>query len=123
MVLGIGRFLEGFFRLDCRGMDPGCDNTSWQADAHGIESGIVAAAFFIAPALLAFAFRGRPEWRDLWLPTLLAVPIVIATSVLFSILGNGAATRAASIVWFLWLALIAFRLLRVAERRTVGPPP
>jgi hypothetical protein len=36
-VLGVTRFLEGFLRLDCRGMDEGCENTSWQADAHGIE--------------------------------------------------------------------------------------
>jgi Protein of unknown function (DUF998) len=113
--LGVARFVEGFLRLDCRGMDAGCENTSWQADAHGIESGIAAALFFLAPPLLAFAFRGLPEWRDLWLPTLLAVPVVIAASVLFSILGNGAATRAASIVWFLWLALVALHALRLAE--------
>jgi hypothetical protein len=112
--LGVARFLEGFLRLDCRGMDAGCENTSSQADAHGIESGIGAALFFLAPPLLAFAFRGLPEWRDLWLPTLLAVPVVIAASILFSILGNGAATRAASIVWFLWLVLVALRLLRLS---------
>lgn len=122
-VVGVGRFLEGFLRLDCRGIDAGCENTSWQADAHGVESGIVAAAFFIAPPLLALAFSRLPEWRGAWLPTLLAVPVVIATSVLFSILGDGAATRAASIVWFVWLGFAALWLLRVAERRTVGPPP
>jgi uncharacterized protein DUF998 len=120
-VLGVLRFSEGFLRLDCRGMDAGCENDSWQADAHGIESGIAAALLFIVPPVLAFAFRRRPEWRDLWLPTLLAVPAVIGISVFFSIIGNGAATRAASIGWFLWLALIAWRLLRIADERTVGP--
>ena len=120
-VLGVLRFSEGFLRLDCRGMDAGCENDSWQADAHGIESGIAAALLFIVPPVLAFAFRRRPEWRDLWLPTLLAVPAVIGISVFFSIIGNGASTRAASIGWFLWLALIAWRLLRIAGRRTVGP--
>ena len=114
-VLGVLRFLEGFLRLDCRGIDAGCENDSWQADAHGIESGIAAALLFIVPPVLAFAFRRRPEWRDLWLPTLLAVPAVIGISVLFSIIGDGAATRAASVGWFLWLGLIAFRLLRIAE--------
>ena len=114
-VLGLCRFLEGFLRLDCRGMDAGCENTSWQADAHGIESAITAALFFLVPPVLALAFRRLPGWRDLWLPTLLAVPVIIAVSVLFSILGNGAATRAASIVWFLWLGLVAFRLLRIAS--------
>ena len=113
-VLGFLRFSEGFLRLDCRGIDAGCENTSRQADAHGIESGIAAALLFIVPPVLAFAFRRLPEWRDLWLPTLLAVPAVIGISVLFSIIGNGAATRAASVGWFVWLALIAWRLLRLS---------
>jgi Protein of unknown function (DUF998) len=129
VVVGVGRFLEGFVRLDCRGMDAGCDNTSWQSEAHRIESGISAAAFFIAPPLLAFAFRRLPEWRAIWLPTLLAVPVAIATSVLFSIVGDGAATRAASIVWLLWLGLVAFWLYRIAgstergERATLPTGP
>ena len=120
-ILGVTRFLEGFLRLDCRGMDDVCENTSLQADAHGIESGIASALFFLVPPLLAFAFRRLPEWRDLWLPTLLAVPVVIAASVLFSIIGNGAAVRAASITWFLWLGLIAWRLLRLADSNVAAP--
>jgi Protein of unknown function (DUF998) len=120
-ALGLLRFLEGFLRLDCQGIDTGCDNASWQADGHGIESGISAALFFIAPPLLAFAFRRLPEWRDLWLPTLLAVPVTIAASVLFSVIGDGAAVRAASVTWFLWLGLVALRLLRITRIGTVGP--
>jgi Protein of unknown function (DUF998) len=119
-LVGVTRFLEGFLRLDCRGIDEGCENTSWQADAHGIESGIAAALFFLVPPVLAFAFRRLPEWRDLWLPTLLAVPIVVAASVVFSVIGDGAAVRAASITWFLWLGLLAWRLLRIADDRTVA---
>jgi hypothetical protein len=118
--LGVGRFLEGFLRLDCRGIDAGCENDSWQSAGHGIESGITAALFFLVPPVLALAFRRLPDWRDLWLPTLLAVPVVIAASVLFSILGDGAATRAASIAWFLWLGLIAFRLYRIAAGSPVA---
>ena len=120
-VLGLMRFLEGFLRLDCQGIDTGCDNTSWQADGHGIESGISAALFFIAPPVLAFAFRRLPDWRGLWLPTLLAVPVVIAVSVLFSVIGDGAAVRAASVAWFLWLGLVALWLLRIDRGGTVGP--
>jgi hypothetical protein len=119
-ILGVTRFLEGFFRLDCRGMDDGCDNTSWQADAHGIESGIASALFFLVPPVLALAFRRLPEWRDLWLPTLLTVPVVVAASVLFSVIGDGAAVRAASITWFLWLGLLAWRLLHLADGKIVG---
>ena len=120
-VLGLMRFLEGFLRLDCQGIDTGCENTSWQSSGHGIESGISAALFFIAPPVLAFAFRRLPDWRSLWLPTLLAVPVVIAASVLFSVIGDGAAVRAASVTWFLWLGLVALRLLRVDRGGTVGP--
>ena len=120
-ILGATRFLEGFLRLDCRGMDVGCDNTSWQADAHGIESGIASALFFLVPPLLAFAFRRLPQWRDLWLPTLLAVPAVIGASILFSAIGDGTAVRAASITWFLWLGLLAWRLLRLANSSVVAP--
>ena len=118
-ILGVTRFLEGFLRLDCRGIDDGCENTSWQADAHGIESGIASALFFLAPLTLAFAFRRLPQWRDLWLPTLLAVPVVVTASVVFSVVGDGAAVRAASITWFLWLGLLAWRLLHIADGRTV----
>ena len=121
VVLGLMRFLEGFLRLDCQGIDTGCDNTSWQADGHGIESGISAALFFIAPPVLAFAFRRLPDWRGLWLPTLLAVPAVIAVSVLFSVIGDGAAVRAASVAWFLWLGLVALWLLQIDRGGTVGP--
>ena len=120
-VLGVTRFLEGFLRLDCRGMDEGCQNTSWQADGHRIESGIAAALVFLVPPVLAFAFRRLPQWRDLWLPTLLTVPVTVVVSVLFSSIGNGAAVRAASITWFLWLGLLAWRLMRLADGRTVRP--
>ena len=120
-LIGVTRFLEGFLRLDCRGIDEGCENTSWQADGHRFESGIASALFFLVPLVLAFAFRRVPQWRDLWLPTLLVVPVVIAVSVPFSLIGDGAAVRAASITWFLWLGLLAWRLLRIADVGTVGP--
>ena len=123
LVVGVGRFLEGFLRLDCQGIDVGCENDSWHSSAHRVESGISAAATFLAPLLLAFAFRRLPEWRRLWLPTLLTPVASIVAAVLFSIIGDGASTRAATIVWVLWLGLVAYWLLRVAERRTVGPPP
>jgi len=121
-VIGATRFLEGFLRLDCRGMDDGCENTSWQADGHRLESGIASALFFLVPLLLAFAFRRLPQWRDLWLPTFLVVPVVVAVSIPFSLIGDGAAVRAASITWFLWLGLLAWRLLHVADAGTAGPP-
>ena len=115
VVVGVGRFLEGFLRLDCQGIDVACDNDSWHSSAHRIESGISAAATFLAPLLLAFAFMRLPEWRRLWLPTLLTVPAILVAGILFSIIGDGASTRASTIVWVLWLGLVAFWLLRIAS--------
>jgi Protein of unknown function (DUF998) len=114
-ILGVTRFLEGFLRLDCRGMDVGCENTSWHADGHRFNSGVAAALTFLVPPVLALAFRRLAEWRDLWIPSLLAVPALIAVSVLFSVIGNGASVRAASIGFTLWVGLLAWRLLRLAN--------
>jgi hypothetical protein len=111
-VAGLGAALDGFFHLDCRGIDAGCVNDSWHAHAHKIESGITGAATLLAPLILAFAFRRIPSWRDSWLPTLLTVPAVVLANVVFSAIGNGAATRAGTVVVFLWIAFVSVRLLQ-----------
>jgi hypothetical protein len=123
VVVGVGRFLEGFLRLDCQGIDVACDNDSWHSSAHRVESGISAAATFLAPFILAFAFRGLPAWRRLWLPTLLALPATLVAGILFSIIGDGASTRASTVVWVLWLGLVAFWLLRISDGHSRRPPP
>jgi hypothetical membrane protein len=113
-IVGVGMALDGFFRLDCQGgVDPSCVNDSWHAASHKVESGITATALLVTPFLLAFAFRRLPDWRSAWLPTLLAVPAVVATSVVFASLGQGAASRAGSVTWFLWVGFVALRLSRV----------
>ena len=114
-VVGVGVFLDGLFRLDCQGIDTGCENDSWHSEAHKMEGRVTTAATIAAPLILAFAFRRLPEWRDTWVPTLAAIPASIAAGVLFSVLGEGAATRATTLVWLLWLAFVAFQLLRKAE--------
>ena len=121
--VGIGMFLDGLFRLDCQGIDARCDNTSWHSSVHRVESGVTAAALLLTPLVLAFAFRRLPEWRAIWLPTLLATPVVIVLSIPFSALGDGASGRAGSIIWFLWVAFVAFHLLELSskERRGVAP--
>lgn len=60
------------------------------------------------------------RWRDLWLSTLLTVPLSVAVGVLFSGIGNGVSERPASITVFLWIGLLAWRLMRLADGRTVG---
>ena len=96
LVAGAGAVLDGFFHLDCRGIDAGCTNDSWHSHAHKIESGITGAATIAAPLILAFAFRRIPTWRDAWLPSLLTVPAIVLANVVFSAVGDGAATRAGS---------------------------
>jgi hypothetical membrane protein len=114
---GLSLFLEGFFRLDCRGIDNGCTNDSWHSSAHKMDNRFLFV-FFAAALILAFAFRQIPEWRSLWLPSLLAVPVLLAVSVLFSVIGDGAAQRAANFTLFLWVVLLAWRLMRLADGRT-----
>lgn len=119
LVMGSTLFLEGFFRLDCQAIDAACENTSGLSEGHRWVSRVTALCLLTAPLVLAFAFRRIPGWRDLWLPTLLSVPAAIAVGVVFSILGDGAATRANAVVWFVWLGYVAYQL----RRRAAGPRP
>lgn len=111
-VAGAGSFLDGLFRLDCRGIDAACTNDSWHSHAHKVESGITAAALLVAPVLLALAFRRNPDWRGAWVPSLLVLPAIIVANVVFSAAGNGAATRAGTVVALVWIAFVGAWLLR-----------
>jgi hypothetical protein len=115
MLTGLGAFLDGIFRLDCRGIDSGCTNDSWHSSAHKMNNRFTVAATIAAPLILAFAFRRIPGWRGAWLPSLAAVPAAVACGVLFSALGDGAAVRATTLTWFAWLVFLAVRLMRTAN--------
>jgi hypothetical protein len=119
MLTGLAIFVDGFFRLDCRGIDSGCTNESWHSAAHKMNNGFLVAVAFAAPLILAFAFRRIPEWRGAWLPSLLLLPASIVCGVLFSVLGDGASQRAANLTLFAWLAFLGVRLLRTANGRQV----
>jgi hypothetical protein len=121
-IAGLGALLDGFFRLDCQGIDAGCVNDSWHSDAHRWESRFTAAATLLAPLILALAFRRLPEWRRAWLPSLATMPAIIVANVIFSVLGNGAATRAGTVVWFLWLAYVGVLLLAEEEQQAMVAP-
>jgi hypothetical protein len=112
VATGTGTFLDGIFRLDCQGIDAGCTNDSWHSHAHKAESAFTAGATFAALLILALAFRRIPAWRDSWLPTLAAIPAVFLANLAFSPIGDGAATRAGTVVVFGTIAYVAFRLLR-----------
>jgi hypothetical protein len=122
-VVGIGGFLDGLFRLDCRGIDAACTNHTWHAHAHKIESGFTGAAVLLAPLLCAFAFRKLPHWRGAWLPSLLTLPAIIVANLVFSPVGDGAATRAGTVVAFAWIALVgAYLLAEPAEDVPTAAP-
>jgi len=101
VATGISSFFDGIFRLDCRGIDAGCENVSWHAHAHKIESRLTVVLVLVTPLILALAFRRNREWRGAWLPTLLAVPAALAVGIPFSALGTGASTRSTSWTWFI----------------------
>ena len=69
----------------------------------------------LAPLILAFAFRRNPGWRDSWIPSVLTVPAVFVANVAFSTVGDGAATRAGTVVIFAWIAFVSVRLLQKGE--------
>ena len=115
---GISTFFDGIFHLDCRGIDAACDNVSWHSRAHKIESGFTGAFSLLAPLVLAFAFRRNPAWRDSWIPSLLTVPAVVVANIAFSAVGNGAATRAGTVVIFVWIAFVSVRLLEKGATET-----
>ncbi len=112
IATGVGTFLDGIFRLDCQPIDARCSNDSWHSHAHKIESSFTLGATFLALLILAVALRRIPNWRDTWLPILSALPAVFVANILFSSLGNGAATRAGTVVVFLAFGFLGFRLLQ-----------
>jgi uncharacterized membrane protein YhaH (DUF805 family) len=116
VATGISSFADGIFRLDCRSFDAGCENVSWHAHAHKIESRITLVLVVVTPFILALAFRRNREWRGAWLPTLLAVPAALAIGIPFSALGTGAATRATTWTWFIWLVFVGVWLLQDRSR-------
>jgi hypothetical membrane protein len=120
LVAGAGGFLDGLFRLDCRGIDAACTNHSWHYHAHKIESGVTAAGLLLSPLILAFAFRRIPGWRGAWLPSLLAIPAIVLANVVFSAIGDGAATRAGTVTAFAWIAFVGAWLLRESAAPSTG---
>ena len=121
MLAAVATFLTGVLRLDCREMDAGCEPvSSWHANAHIIDAGIVALALVLAPFVLARSVRFAVEWRDLSIPTLVFGVGTIAVGVAGGAIGQGAASLLAALVWFTWITILAMRMYRLS--RTTQPP-
>ncbi len=114
-AMGVSIFLDGFLRLDCQPIDAGCSNDSWHSHAHKINSGFLSILSFVSVLLLALAFRRLPRWRNSWLPLLATIPASFIVALPFSVIGSGAAQRAANGVVIATIAFIAFRLLQHAN--------
>ena len=119
-AVGAGIFLSGFFRIDCRHIDRGCDpSSSWHAVAHNITGGITVIGLVLAPFVLSRALKLVPEWRGLWVPTLVFAVGTIAAAVIGGAIGEGVASLLAALVWFIWITVLAARMLRLSR---ASPP-
>ena len=122
-VFALGTFLDGLFRLDCRKIDSSCDRfSSWHSTAHGIETAFTILGVFVAVFALAWAFKKSERWRDLWAVTL-ASGIAALASLALSLVGEGLGPRVATTILFAWVALVSYRLLRIAQEPTVASSP
>jgi hypothetical protein len=121
VIFAVGTFLDGLFRLDCRKIDEGCDRTSsWHATAHLVETGFTVLGIFVAVFALAWAFRKSTRWRDLWIASLASGIAALVSLVLFSLPGEGLGVRVATTILFAWVALVSYRLLRIAHKPTAA---
>lgn len=118
-VMGIGQFFDGWFRLDCRAIDASCSGggTGWQVVAHEIESLFTILGLLVSVFALARAFKKADRWRDLRTPSLVAGFATIAAFIGLLFVGGGLAVRVGLAVWFAWVALVSFRLLRIAREQ------
>jgi hypothetical membrane protein len=119
---GVGIFLSGFFRLDCRHIDRGCDQvSSWHAVAHNIDGGFTVLALVLAPFVLLRALKLAPHWRDLWVPTLAFGIGTIVAAIAGGAVGDGLASLLGVLVWFAWITVLAVRMFRLSGAPRTGP--
>ena len=116
-VSGIGQFLDGLFRLDCRSIDATCTDraASWHGVAHAVETIVTLVSLYVAIFALARAFRELERWNDLAGASLVAGFAALIGLAALAPIGTGFAVLVASTVYFLWVALVAYRLLVVAR--------
>lgn len=132
LSFGACQFLDGVFREDCSPSgDPACRRAldagalSWHHSAHDIESVVWFASMVAAMILLALAFRARPRWRSLALPSA-GLAIVAAAAIIWYLwlyvahdgsAYGGVLERISTAAGFTWTGAVAVRLWSVA-----GPP-
>lgn len=84
-----------------------------------IETGITILASVLAPFVLARALKLTPRWHGLWIPTLAVGIASILALQQGERVGAGFGVRLATTIWFAWIALLAFRMLRLAREEVI----
>ncbi len=125
VVVGLGLFLLGIFRIDCREIDAGCDtpDASWHGTTHGIVAGITVLAILLAPFVLSRALKLTLRWSDLWIPTLALGIGAIAALVAGNAVGVGLGGLLSAIASLAWLAVLSIRMLLLARDAVPEPRP
>lgn len=121
-VMGVGQFFDGWFRLDCRAIDAGCENggTSWHVIAHSVESIFTVLGLLVSVFVLARAFKQSERWRDLRIPTLIVAFATTAIVIGLQFAAPGLAVRLGVTLWFAWLAVVSYRLLKIGREDERG---
>ena len=86
------------------------------AVGHSVESSVTIISLLLAPFVLAYTLRRLPAWADLSRPTLfLGIATVVALFGL-TLAAQGIGPRIGATILFVWVALLAYRLLRLDTR-------
>lgn len=119
LPIGFGNLSDAFFRLDCRAAD-GCAGEqaiqSWHAAIHAF-GGLLLFVAAVAPYIVARCLRRSPWWASLARPSILVGVVLdillVAGIALGTNYGAGYAQRAFALVATLWIALLAWRVVRL----------
>jgi len=116
----------GLFRRDHMLLvGPGFAGESWHNQVHDVASGLAYATMIAAPLVLAWRFRGEPDWAALSRPLQVLTLISAATLALFASRAvepwNGTVQRLAVTGVLTAEALTAARMLAL-HRMSAGRP-
>lgn len=114
-AVGVGIVVTGLATLDCRTMDPGCNNDSPEAAVHLITAGLLGLCVLISPFVVARAVKQIPQWGGLRRPTLILGFITVVGAVGGGVVGAGLSAYAGFAPWFTWIFVLALRMNSDAE--------
>jgi len=123
---GTAAVAAGLFRRDHMLLvGPGFAGESWHNQVHDVASGLAYATMIAAPLVLAWRFRGEPDWAALSRPLQVLTLISAATLALFASRAvepwNGTVQRLAVTGVLTAEALTAARMLAL-HRMSAGRP-